>query len=147
MATSSFQPTSCPDIKITLSTENIVPLYVPLTCQVKDDSYIAKLLAQGAPSPRTARTFLENYGENLSTQDAVTMAKKLAQLAEDREASTNLHVRQISEDAAAASQAHIEHTLHMEDTLAQLKKQLAEPEGHLADSDAVTNPGLRTKSQ
>ena len=140
MATSSFQPTSCPDIKIALSTENIVPLYVPLTRQVKDDSYIAKLLAQGAPSPRTARTFLENYGENLSTQDAVTMAKKLAQLAADREVATNMCVRHLNNLAQVASQEYLEQTCEMENALTKLKERLAELESRLADSDSPILP-------
>ena len=50
----SFEPTSCPEIKITLSTEDIAPLYIPPHLQSDDDLAIQRLLANGPPSPRSA---------------------------------------------------------------------------------------------
>jgi hypothetical protein len=64
------------------------------------------------------------------------MAKKLAQLAADREDGTNLLLRRAREDAAAASQAHIEANLLMECRLHALKGQLADLEERLADTES-----------
>jgi hypothetical protein len=68
------------------------------------------------------------------------MAKKLAQLAADRELATNMRVSHITELACVASQAHLKQTHEMEDALTSLKEQLAELESRLADSDSLILP-------
>jgi hypothetical protein len=135
MASSLFTPTSCSEVEIALSTENVTPLYVPAPPpSVKD------LLTLGPPSPRSTRSFLDNYGKDLSAEDAVTLAKKLAQLAVDREDATNARVKHVTALARLASQAHIEQTHNLEEALDALKARLAELEGRLADPDAPILP-------
>ena len=80
---SSFQPTSCPEVEIALSSEDIAPLYIPPRLQSDDDLAIQRLLADSPPSPHSARAALDAHGANISCETALAMAKKLAQLAED----------------------------------------------------------------
>ena len=61
------------------------------------------------------------------------MAKKLAQLAEDRDTATKVQLHRAREDADVASQAHLETTTYLEESLAKLKERLAELESHLSD--------------
>jgi hypothetical protein len=68
------------------------------------------------------------------------MAKKLAQLAVNREDATNMRVKRVTALAHMASQAHLEHTHDLESTLATLKECLAELESRLADTDAPILP-------
>jgi hypothetical protein len=138
-STSSFQPTSCPEVEIALSTEEIAPRYLHPE-QEADPTFVQTLLAKGPPSPRSARSFLDNYGASLSSEDAVTMAKKLAQLAVDREDTTNMRVKHVTALAHVASQAHREQTYELETALASLKDRLAELESRLADSDTPILP-------
>ena len=119
MASSSSQPISRPDIEAALSTEDVAPRYLHPKQEV---SFVQKLLATGPPSPRSARSFLEVHGADLSVEDAVALAKKLAQLAEDRETATNLRVRHLTDLARVASQEYLEQTHKMENALASLKE-------------------------
>src|ERR1700722_225874 len=121
----SFQPTSCPEVEIALSTEDIAPLYVPPPPSDPETSSVQRLLAHGPPSPRSARAFLDNYGQNLPAEDALALAKKLAQLAVDREDATNMRVKHVTALAHVASQAHLEQTQYLEESLGVPKKQLA----------------------
>ena len=137
MASSSSQPTTCSEVEIALSTEDIVPRYLHPEQEV---SLVQKLLATGPPSPRSARTFLEVHGAELSAEDAVAMAKKLAQLAEDREIATNMRVRHLNNLAQVASQEYLEQTCEMENALTNLKERLTELESRLANSDSPILP-------
>ena len=130
---SSFQPTSCPEVEIALSTEDIAPLYIPPRLQSDDDLAIQRLLADGPPSPRSARAALDAHGTNISRETALAMVKKLAQLAEDRDAATKIQLHRAREDANVASQAHLETTAYLEESLTKLKERLAELESHLSD--------------
>ena len=130
---SSFQPTSSPEIEITLSTEDIAPLYIPPRLQSDDDLAIQRLLADGPPSPRSTRAALNAHGKNISCETALAMAKKLAQLAEDQDTATKVQLRHTRDDANVASQAHLETTVYLKESLAKLKERLAELEGHLSD--------------
>ena len=130
---SSFQSTPCPEVEIALSTEDIAPLYIPPRLQSDDDLAIQRLLADGPPSPRSARAALDAHGTNISRETALAMAKKLAQLAEDRDAATKIQLRRAREDADIASQAHLETTTYLEESLAKLKERLSELESHLSD--------------
>ena len=131
----SFQPTSCPEVDIALSTEDITPLYISPRLQSDDDLAIQRLLADGPPSPRSARTALDAHGANMSRETALAMAKKLAQLAEDRDTATKAQLRCARDDADVASQAHLETTTYLEESLAKLKERLAELESHLSNSN------------
>ena len=132
---SSFQPTPSPEIEIALSTEDIAPLYIPLCLQLDDDLAIQRLLADGPPSPRSARAALDTHGENISRETALAMAKKLAQLAEDRDMATRAQLRRVCDDTNVASQAHLKTMAYLEEFLAKLKERLAELESHLSDSN------------
>ena len=123
MATqSSFQPTSCPEVEIALSTEDIAPLYIPPRLQFDDDLAIQRLLADGPPSLRSAHAALNAHGANLSCETALAMAKKLAQLAEDRDTATKVQLRRARDDADVTSQAHLETTTNLKESLAKLKE-------------------------
>ena len=118
-----------------LVTEDIVPLYIPPHLQSDNDLAIQRLLADGPPSPRSARTALNAHGANISCKTALAMAKKLAQLAEDRDTATKAQLRHAHDDADVASQAHLETTTYLKESLAKLKERLAELESHLSDSN------------
>ena len=132
---SSFQPPSPPEIEIALSTEDITPLYIPPRLQSDDDLAIQRLLADDPPSPHSARAALDAHGENISRETALAMAKKLAQLAEDRDTATKIQLRRARDDANVASQAHLETTVYLEESHAKLTERLAELESHLSDSN------------
>ena len=137
MASSSSQSIPCPEVEIALSTDDIAPRYLH---PEQEPSLVQKLLAQGPPSPCSARSFLAVHGAELSAEDAVAMAKKLAQLAEDREVATNMRVRHLNNLAQVASQEYLEQTCEMERALTSLKERLAELESRLTDSDSPILP-------
>ena len=132
---SPFQPTSCPEVEIALSTEDITPLYIPPRLQSDDDLAIQRLLADGPPSPHSARAALDVHGANISCETAIALVKKLAQLAEDRNTTTKIQLHRVRDDANVASQAHLETTTYLEESLAKLKERLAELESHLSNTN------------
>ena len=132
---SSFAPTSCPEVEIALSTEDIAPLYIPPRLQSNNNLAIQRLLADGPPSPRSTRAAIDAHGANLSHETALALAKKLAQLAKDRDAATKIQLHRAHDDANVTSQAHLETTTYLEESLAKLKERLAELESHLSDTN------------
>ena len=132
---SSFQPTPCTEVEIALPTEDIAPLYIPPRLQSDDDLAIQRLLAGSPPSPHSARAALNTHGANLSHETALALVKKLAQLAEDQDTATKIQLCRIHDNADITSQAHLETTTYLKESLAKLKERLAELESHLTDAN------------
>ena len=113
---------------IALVTENSIPLYIlpPLS---QDNQFVEDLIARGPLSPCTAQAALENHGPGLSPEVALSLAKKVTQMALDKAHNTELRLKRMernNQQALAAQQVALAST---DATLEAMRACLTELEG------------------
>ena len=112
---------------IALVAENSIPLFVPPPLS-EDDQYVEDLIARGPLSPRTAQAALENHGAGLSQEVALSLAKKIAQMALDKAHNTELRLQRMhrnNQQALAAQQVAL---ASADTSLEAMRARLAELE-------------------
>ena len=117
---------------IALIAENSIPLYVPPPLSA-DDQFVEDLIAHGPLSPRTAQAALENHGPGLSPEVALSLAKKVAQMALDKAHNTELRLSCMERNNKQALAAQQVALASADAALKAMRTRLAELEGNNDD--------------
>ena len=120
---------------IALVAENSIPLYVPPPLS-QDDQFVEDLIARGPLSPRTAQAALENHGPGLSPEVALSLAKKVAQMALDKAHNAELRLSRMQRNNQQALAAQQVALASADAALEAMRARLAELEGN-DDEDHV----------
>src|SRR6201996_7341123 len=119
---------------IALVPENSIPLYVPPPLS-PDDQFVEDLIARGPLSPRTAQAAVENHGPGLSPEVALSLAKKVAQMALDKAHNTELRLQRMQRNNQQALAAQQVALASADATLEAMRTRLAELEGDNDNDD------------
>ena len=117
---------------IALVAENSIPLYVPPPLSA-DDQFVEDLIARSPLSPRTAQAALENHGPGLSLEVALSLAKKVAQMALDKAHNTELRLSRMERNNKQALAAQQVALASADAALEAMRTQLAELKGNNND--------------
>ena len=120
---------------IALVAENSIPLYVSVPA-ASDDEFVTDLLSCGPLSPHTAHTALKNHGQGLSSEVAILLAKKVAQMAIDKAHNIELRLQWMERNNKQALVAQQVALTSADAALEAMRECLAELKGEVHDDNS-----------